>query len=117
MGTHFTYNRHAERPVAVMWWREEDDQDLVDFSDAGYSFVFKVAPPGRNPVAVLTKSTGIVGSVGSGVEPTGTPNVVITWNVGDLDIEPGNYKWQCIATLGSDDRFAEGTIKILDAIL
>ena len=113
MGTRYVYNRHAERPVAVMWVLDYDNT-LVDFSDSGYTFVFKIGAPGYQ--ALLTKTAGIAGGVGSGVEPTGAPNIVLTWDVGELDIPPGVYDWQLKATISGLDRFASGTFQILNAI-
>ncbi len=96
-----------------MWWFD-DQNDLVDFSDPGYSYVFKIGAPGYQ--ALLTKTSGINGGIGSGVEPTGAPNIVISWLPGELDIQPGVYAWEFTATIGGLDRFAEGTFHILGAI-
>jgi hypothetical protein len=111
MGNRFTYHRHAERPAAKMWL-VDDDGTLIDLS--GYSHVFKIGNPGST--ALLTKSSNITGAVGAGVEPTGTPNVTITWAAGDLDIAPGVYSWQLKSTSSALDRVFEGSFHILDEI-
>jgi hypothetical protein len=94
------YHSTADRP-ALELWVFDDDGTLIDFS-ASYTFVFKIGTPGS--AALLTKSSGIAGAAGSGVEPTGTPNVVITWVAGDLALTPGNYTGQLTATTSSLDR-------------
>lgn len=111
MGNRFTYVRSAERPAAKMWLYD-DDGTLIDFS--GYSHVLKVGNPGST--AVLTKSSNITGGSGSGVEPTGTPNITITWAAGELDITPGVYTWMLTSTSGSLDRVFSGSFHILDDI-
>lgn len=111
MGSKFSYWRNAERPAAKMWLFD-DDGSLIDFS--GYDFVFKIGNPGSS--AALTKDSNITGTAGVGVEPTGTPNVSISWSAGELDIEPGVYSWQLKATTLSLDRVFAGTFVILDDI-
>lgn len=111
MGSTFIYHRNAERPAAKAWL-QDDDGSLIDFT--GYSFVFKIGNPGST--ALLTKSSNISGTTGSGVEPTGTPNITITWAAGELDITPGVYSWQLKATSSSLDRVFEGVFHILDDI-
>lgn len=111
MGTRLTYHRHAERPAAKMWLYD-DDGTLIDMS--GYTFRFRIGKPGRT--ALLSKTSNINGIVGAGTEPTGTPNVTVTWTAGELDIEPGTYRWQLTATSSSLDRVFEGTFKILDEV-
>lgn len=102
------YHTTAERP-SVSMWLQDDDGSLIDFS-TGYTFSLKVGTPGS--AAVLTKTTGIVGAAGAGVEPTGTPNITVAWSTGELAISPGIYTWQLTATSGGTDRLFEGTIRI-----
>lgn len=111
MGTRLTYSRNAERPAAKMWIFD-DDGSLVDFS--GYTFVLKIGSPGYT--ALVTKSTNITGGPGAGTEPDGTSNITVNWTAGELDIQPGTYRWQLTATTSGLDRVYEGTIKILDDI-
>ncbi len=111
MGHQFTYHRSAERPNAKLWLFD-DDGALIDFT--GYSFSFKIGTPGSD--AVLTKTTNIAGATGAGSEPSGTPNVVLVWEDGELNITPGVYAWQLTCTGSSVDRLFEGTFKVLDTI-
>jgi hypothetical protein len=106
------YARSAERP-ALKLWLSDDDGSLIDFS-SGYTFSFKVGTPGT--AALLTKTSGIAGAVGAGTEPTGTPNVLVTWTGGELNLTPGTYSWQLTATTSSLDRVFQGTFVILDVI-
>jgi hypothetical protein len=105
------YAKTADRPAAE-GWIFDDDGSLVDLS--AYTLVLKVGNPGS--AALLTKSSGITGAAGAGVEPTGTPNVVITWSAGELAITPGTYTAQLTATASSLDRVYMGTITILDVV-
>lgn len=106
------YYATADSPVLQMWVYDDND-DLIDFS-SGYTFVFKIGNPGET--ALLTKSSGITGDVGAGEEPTGTPNIVITFTAGQLALAPGTYSWNLTATSASLDRVFGGAITILDTI-
>jgi hypothetical protein len=99
------YFRTAERPDIQMWLQDEDGA-LVDFS-SGYTFSFKLGHPTQ--AAVFTKTTGITGAAGSGVQPTGTPNVTLTFTAGELSaVATGTYTWQLTATTGGLDRVWDG---------
>lgn len=111
MAHQFTYHRSAERPSAKLWVFD-DSGTLVDFD--GYTFSFKIGVPGQT--ALLTKTSNITGATGAGTEPTGTPNVVIEWADGELDIAPGMYTWQLTCTSSAVDRVFEGSFKILETI-
>ncbi len=102
------YYTGAERP-ALKLWLLDDDGTLIDFS-SGYTFSLKVGLPGS---VLLTKTSGIVGAVGAGVEPTGTPNVTISWSAGELAITPGAYSWALTATTGGLDRIFGGVFLVL----
>jgi len=106
------YQRLAERPSLALWLLD-DDGSLIDFS-AGYTFELKIGTVGN--AALLTKSAGITGAVGAGTEPTGTPNITITWGAGDLDITPGTYTWQLTTTTAATDRLFTGIFRIVDVI-
>lgn len=106
------YHRTAERPVAELWLLD-DDGTLIDFS-SGYTFEFKVG--GAGSTAILTKTTNINGAAGAGTEPSGTPNVTITWTAGELALTPGSYGWQLTATTGGLDRVFEGLFQVIDVI-
>lgn len=116
MSASLRYSRGAERP-ALQLWLFDDDNTLIDFS-SGYTFVFKV---GGRGTTVLTKTSGIVGASGSGDAPApglsgGVPNVTVTWSVGELDIAPGGWTWELIATTSSLNRFFRGTLTIIDVL-
>jgi hypothetical protein len=112
MPSKLTYRSTAERPAAKLWVFD-DDGTLIDFS-SGYTFVFKIGVVGS--AALLSKSTGITGAAGAGVEPTGTPNVTVTWSAGELALTPGDYGWQLTATTSSLDRVFFGDFKITGTI-
>lgn len=112
MSTSLRYYKNAERPE-VKLWLVDDDGTLIDFS-SGYTFSFKIGNVGST--ALLTKTSGITGAAGVGVEPTGTPNVTVTWAAGELAIAPGSYAWQLTCTTTSLDRVFSGTFKIQDTI-
>jgi hypothetical protein len=107
-----TYVKTSERPALELWWFD-DDGTLVDFS-SGYTFSLKVGT--RGTTALLTKTTNIAGAAGAGVEPTGTPNVVVTWAAGELAIAAGTYLAQLTATTGGLDRVIEFDLTITDVI-
>lgn len=108
-----TYFRTAERPDLQMWLLD-DDGNLIDFS-TGYTFTFKLGAAGT--AAVYTKTTLITGTVGSGLEGTGSPNITVQFLPGELDdVDPGNYTWQLAARSGGLDRVFQGRITIMDVI-
>ena len=78
---------------------------LIDLS-SGHTFSLKVvtAPAAT---AEFTKSSGFTGAAGSGVPPTGTPNLVVQWATsGELNSLTGNvtYLAQLTITRSSDGR-------------
>lgn len=103
------YYQGAERPTLRLWLLD-DDGTLVDFS-AGYTFSLKIGLAGQTPL--LTKTSGITGAAGAGVEPTGTPNVVVSWSAGELAITPGAYTWALTANTGGLDRIFGGVFHVL----
>ena len=106
------YHKSAERP-ALKLWLLDDDGTLIDFS-SGWTFSFKIGRLGA--AALLTKTTNITGGAGAGVEPTGTPNVLITWTAGELNLTAGIYEWQLTCTTSALDRVFAGRIQILDVV-
>jgi hypothetical protein len=112
MSTTIRYHKTAERPALEMWLLD-DDESLIDLS-TGYTFSLKIGNKGST--ALLTKTTGIVGAAGAGAEPTGTPNVAVSWAAGELNLTAGRYVWQLTATSSALDRVFEGTFEILDVI-
>ncbi len=106
------YFSTADRP-GLKLWIYDDDGTLIDFS-SGYTFVFKIGVPGTT--ALLTKSAGIAGALGAGIEPTGTPNVVVTWTAGELALAVGSYVGQLTATTSSLDRVFSFPVDILEVV-
>jgi hypothetical protein len=107
------YIKGAERPDTKLWI-QDDDGTLIDFH-TGYTFTFKIGRPGA--VAILTKTSGITGAVGSGTETSGTPNVTITYSAGELDfVSTGGLRWQLTATTGGLDRSFQGGFTLSPAI-
>lgn len=110
--TYVQYRRNAERP-SLQLWIFDDDGDLIDFG-TGYTFELKIGVVGQ--AALLTKTLGITGAAGSGVEPTGAPNITVDWSAGELDISPGIHTWQLVCNTAATDRVFVGTIRIIDVI-
>jgi hypothetical protein len=108
------FSNTAERPTLDIWWLARDTT-LIDFS-SGYTFSLKIGTIGST--AVLTKTTGITGATGSGVEPTGVPNIQIAWSAGELaTLNPNNllsvlYDFILTATISGLDRVLRDTIEI-----
>lgn len=100
-----TYYRSAERP-ALELTLYDDDGTLIDFS-TGYTFSFKIGTSGAT--AALTKTSGITGAATA-------PNVTVTWSAGELNLTPGNYRWQLTCTTSALDRVFSGQLAILDTI-
>jgi len=98
------YIKTAERPD-LKFWIQDDDGALIDFS-TGYTFTFKVGY--KDQAALLTKTT-VTGAAGAGVEPTGTPNITVTFTAGDWDTVPAgrDYLAQIRATTGGLDRVVQ----------
>jgi hypothetical protein len=109
----FTLYRTGERPDVRLWLVDESDA-LVDLS-SGFTFEFKLGTVGS--AATFTKTTGITGAVGAGVRPTGTPNLVMTFNAAELDgLTRGPTTGQIKATTGGKDRFWQCTVQVRDVI-
>jgi hypothetical protein len=107
------YYRTAERPD-IRLWLTDSNGTLIDFS-TGYTFAFKLGNSGS--AATFTKTSGITGAAGSGVEPTGTPNITLTFTAGDLDsLTAGPCLWQLRATTGGLDRYFQGPFQLHDVI-
>lgn len=94
-------------------WLADSAGTLIDFS-TGYTFSFKIGDTGA--AALLTKTTGITGAAGAGVAPTGTPNIVVAWSAGELNVTPGQYAWELTCTNSSLDRVFYGSFTILDTV-
>jgi hypothetical protein len=110
----FRYHRHAERP-AIQVWALDARNDLINFSDASYSFILRIGHPGS--ANYVEKTSNITGAVGSGVMRNGTPNLTIAWEPGELDIDPGVYTCELIASSAFLDVVYHGTLQIVDRIL
>jgi hypothetical protein len=115
MSNTLRYHTTASLPSSGTWLLD-DDGALIDFA-TGYTFSLKIGHKGS--AAILTKTTGITGATGAGVEPTGTPNVVFAWSDAEFAGKtPGPYTWQltCTATSGGKDRVFEGRFELMDVI-
>lgn len=111
--TPITYYKNAEAPTLNLWWYS-DDGTLVDFSSGVSGWQLKIGQYGET--AVLTKTTGITGAAGSGTDPDGTPNVVVVWSAGDLNVTPGHYVLQLTATTTAGDRVLTAPIRIYNTV-
>lgn len=107
-----SWNVDVELPSLHLWWRDELG-DLIDMSTVT-GWQLRVGLPDCE--AVIEKTSGISGAVGSGVSPTGVPNVVLTWATGELNVSPGLYLAQLKASWGTTDRMIEFNMRIEPAI-
>jgi len=107
-----SYHSTADRPALELWLLDDDDT-LIDFS-SGYTFSFKIGTPGT--AALLTTTTGVTGAAGAGTEPTGTPNIVVTWTAGQLALAVGTYTGQLTATTSGLDRLFQFPFAITDVV-
>ncbi len=106
------YKKTAERP-ALKLWLLDDDLSLIDMTS--YAFSLKVGHVGS--AALLTKASNIAGAVGAGAEPSGTPNVVVTWTAGELAaLNAGLYDFELTCTLTGLDRVFADSLEIIDVI-
>jgi hypothetical protein len=96
------YVQGAEQPPTELWWQKAN-KELVDFTTGVLSWEVKIIDKARR--VLLTKTSGVTGSAGSGTEANGTPNVSIAWSTGELNIAPGKHVIQVKATTASGDRF------------
>ena len=107
-----SYHSTADRPALELWLLDDDDT-LIDFS-SGYTFSFEIGTPGTT--ALLTTTTGVTGAAGAGTEPTGTPNIVVTWTAGQHALAVGTYVGQLTATTGGLDRVFAFPFSITDVV-
>ena len=112
--TPITYYKNAENPSLRLWWFSDDDE-LVDFSTGVSAWSLKIGQYGET--ALLSKTSGITGAAGAGVDPTGTPNVTIVWSAGELNVTAGHYVMQLTATTTTGDRVLTAPIRIYDTVL
>lgn len=110
--TPITYYKNAEDPTMRLWWYD-DDGTLVNLS-AVTSWSLKIGQYGET--ALLSKTSGITGAAGSGVDPTGVPNVVVVWAAGDLNVAAGAYVMQLVATSSGRDRTMTAPFRILNTV-
>lgn len=107
-----TYYRTSDLPALKLWVFDDDDS-LINFA-SGWTFVLKIGAPGS--AALVTKSSGITGAAGAGVEPSGTPNITVTWTAGELNLAAGAYSLQLTATSGGLDRVFTTPVLIVDVV-
>lgn len=109
-----TYYRSAELPALQIWWYN-DDNALIDFSSASAWSLKIGTSPGT--AALLTKTTGITGSAGSGTPGNGTANVSVEWSAGELAaLTAGTYVLQITASFAAGDRVLQAVIDVRDVI-
>jgi len=118
MSQKLAYHITADRPAAKLWL-EDDDGTLIDFS-TGYTFTLLIGDKGS--AAKLTKASGITGAAGSGKEPTGVPNVTVTWSAGEIAassvVAGQSYVFELTArATGSLDRVFEGMFEVRRVVL
>lgn len=103
-----TYVQGADLPdLAIAWY--DSDGDIINFA-TGWSFSVRVGKSGRP--AIFEKTDGIAGD-------DAAPNVVISWDDGELDsLEPGIWSVEITATRDDDDkeRKMATTISVLHAV-
>ena len=75
-----TYHRHQELPPYAIHWLDHASR-TIDLT--AYSATAQLLD--HNDLVVLTKSTGIDTTAAS-------PNLVVNWAPGDLDLPPGRYR-------------------------
>ena len=86
-----TYKRADERPA---WQATITANGALDDYSSGFTFSVKLATAAAPTVAVLTKTTGIVGAA-AGV-------VTTVWAPNELDLTPGRYTAQLTVTRTAD---------------
>lgn len=89
------YHAGAEVPSARLWLTD-DMGDLVDLTALDLTALIV-----RHGRTVETKTSGLVGAAGDGTEPSGDPNLTITWDAGELAVPAGNYDLRIEARTGS----------------
>lgn len=88
------YHAGAELPTA-RGWLTTPDGTLVDLTTLALTVIVS-----RHGKTLLTKTTGLTGAAGEGVEPTGTPNLVIAWAPDELNLPAGTYDLRIEARAG-----------------
>lgn len=106
------YVRGAELPNLQLWWRDQTGA-LIDFS-TGWTFTVKIGRVGST--AKKNKTSGITGAAGSGTSSNGTPNLVVAWATGELDIPAGQGTIQITANNGTQDRIWQAPFQIFDNV-
>jgi len=98
----FEYVVGADAPSLGLFVRENGT--LLDLS-SGYTFSLKVVTAAGS-AAEFTKTSGISGAAGSGLPPSGTPNVTIQWATsGELNSLSASTRYLAQLTItGGDSR-------------
>ena len=93
-----SYIDDADLGELEVWWT--NCGDLIDFA-MGWTFLVEIGQ--RWQPAVISKTTGVTGGTGSGTEDNGVPNLVIEWDLGELDVlTPGEWVIEITATRDAD---------------
>ena len=107
MTTVATYPTPASSLPDLQFVWTDANQQLIDFSVAGWSFSMKIGQPPN--AAIITTTAGIIGSATS-------PNITVQWSIGELSIlTPGRWYFQLTATYGPSggkQRIMTGAIRI-----
>lgn len=88
------YIKGAALPNFTDTWTDFDG-NTINFS-TGYTFIGRIYDP-TDEVLWSTKTTGFTGAATS-------PNISISWDVDELDLNPGNYIFFITATRTSDSK-------------
>lgn len=113
------YYYGADSPDLGLWWTDSVGE-LIDFA-LGWTFVVEIGK--RWQPAILTKTTGINGTAGSGDpdDPTGLPNLAVVWTAGELDpVTPGEWVIEITATDTNDgnrERKTQGKLTMVAEVL
>jgi hypothetical protein len=94
MSSIWTYRADQELPSWAADWKDRDG-NLINFA-TGWTFAVKLMPQTGSGTG-LTKTTGITGYATS-------PNIVVAWAPGELNIAPNIYKLHLTAIGAGGDR-------------
>lgn len=97
-------------PLQIWWYGNQST--LVDFSEP-HTYALKVASVSTPTTTEFTKTSGIVGAIGTGNERSGTPNLTVNWvSTGELNAltSEGRYICEITATRTSDSLQRTGRV-------
>ena len=91
--SNYRYQASSELPDIPLDWRDYANA-IIDYS-TGWTFTVQLVDGAG--AATVTKTTGIVGAATS-------PNVLIQWAAGELNVTPGVYRLVVTARRVSDSK-------------